>query len=80
MSGFLNSASGSPGANHLISGFFNSATGGMTANGNMSGFFNVGETGPITILGTPFPSGEISGFDSGLANFGTGIAFTTVAL
>ena len=80
MSGFFNSASGSTGANHLISGFFNTATGGSIDNGNMSGFFNTGVTGPITISGMPFPSGDISGFDSGLANFGTGIAFTTVAL
>jgi hypothetical protein len=41
----------------------------MSADGYMSG-----------CLGTPFPSGDISGFDSGLANIGTDIAFTTVAL
>jgi hypothetical protein len=41
---------------------------------------STGLTGPITILGTPFPSGDISGFTSGLANIATGIAFTTVAL
>jgi hypothetical protein len=53
-----------------VSGFFNTATGGSVEDGFMSGFFNTGVTGAFG----GNPSGSLSGFDSGLLNFGTGIA------
>jgi len=65
-SGFNNTGSG-------ISGFGNTASGASglgSTNGDISGFFNTGVTGPVF----PFPSGLVSGCNSGLLNVCTGVA------
>ncbi|MGA7051719.1 MAG: hypothetical protein WBZ37_10645, partial [Mycobacterium sp.] len=77
VSGFNNTASGARGplsVNGDMSGFNNHASGGHLVDGEISGLFNTGVTGPLTIGGVTFPSGEISGVGSGLFNSNTGFS------